>query len=760
MVRRAAAGPTRRATHQQSLGQVSPRRALWRTLWLLAALGGCGSDPAPTDLPDGGTDAGDSGGAMPCPPGERPLDDGSCEPAGATAGTPPERCAEGFVADDAGGCTAIIVEQPCAPGQIAQLGESSCHDIAPCGSGSWGDIPDDPDHEYVDPSFSGASDGSTLAPWTTIADAMQAAAPGAVVALAAGTYGEDVRLDGKAVRLRGRCPSMVTIEGAGIQPAAVSIVATDGVEVRGLAVTGPRMGIWVRDSDAVRVDEAWIHDVEELGLAVRGPASQLSAHTVLVEAARGSGVLAEGATVDLEQSTVRSTRSDDHDVAGYGALVQMDRDTGDAGRLTVRSSVLERSRGAGLATMGADLEVVGALVRDTLPDLAGAGGGFGVAADLDPNTSARPSVRLESSEIRNSVGYGVLVHGGDATIEATSIRDVAPHPTELDLAWGVALLEHAVAAQSPSATIRQSLVERAQGAGIYAMGGAVNIEETIVRDTQLLTDSNHGRGIELDASPLGLGVTQATVRSSLIAANHEVGLLAAGVDLTLEATAIVDTLPNVGEEAGYGLLVEQDPLTFAPAHAEVRWCSIESNIAAGLILAGAEGTIESTVVARTESRPSGTAGVGLTAQISHDTLSGSVATVRHCHIEGNHEMGVFIDGSRATIEATDVAAAAPDGLGWYGDCIGVRALPGYREVTQIRDSTIGHCHRAGILSVGAAVELTGVTLDCNPIHLNGEPAHNFDSAITDLGGNRCGCGPVVEECRVLSVGLDAPDPVY
>lgn len=59
---------------------------------------------------------------------------------------------------------------------------------------------------YVDDAYAGgANDGSESRPWTTIQQAIDAAADGAVIAIAEGSYVADVEIDNKRVRLWGRC---------------------------------------------------------------------------------------------------------------------------------------------------------------------------------------------------------------------------------------------------------------------------------------------------------------------------------------------------------------------------------------------------------------------------------------------------------------------------------------------------------------------------------------------------------------------------
>ena len=147
------------------------------------------------------------------------LPDGTC----IRPGVPADGCAEGFVHDGEYGCDPILPEQPCAPGLMAVPGESACRTVLPCGAGRWGDIPIDAGTIYVDASYSGLdSDGSEARPWTTVSEAVMAAPPGALVAIAAGTYDESVAILGKPVRLFGVCPEKVTISGCLTMSAAPS----------------------------------------------------------------------------------------------------------------------------------------------------------------------------------------------------------------------------------------------------------------------------------------------------------------------------------------------------------------------------------------------------------------------------------------------------------------------------------------------------------------------------------------------------------
>ena len=131
------------------------------------------------------------------------------------------------------------------------------YELIDCGDAPWGAIPVEPNTVYVDASYAlGDSDGSPGKPWSTLAAAISAAEPGAIVAVAAGTYTADVVITGKPVRLWGRCPTLVTLVGSNPDGAAVSVDAgAAGSEIRGIAVTGAGIGIAITGDvllDAVR----------------------------------------------------------------------------------------------------------------------------------------------------------------------------------------------------------------------------------------------------------------------------------------------------------------------------------------------------------------------------------------------------------------------------------------------------------------------------------------------------------------------------
>src|SRR5262249_38629477 len=120
----------------------------------------------------------------------------------------------------------------------------------------------------------------------TIGDAVTAAAPGATIAIAEGTYAESV-LATKELSFVGRCPSLTRIveppgEGA-LAPGIFVRGAAAKVSVRNLTVGGHYGGITIAGGADASIEE------------------------VVIDAAQAFGVLVDGATATVRRSKVLGT---------------------------------------------------------------------------------------------------------------------------------------------------------------------------------------------------------------------------------------------------------------------------------------------------------------------------------------------------------------------------------------------------------------------------------------------------------------------
>ncbi len=682
----------------------APRRrtmALGPLLLLTATWlpGGCdrgasGGPPAETPDGGGGSDGGGGTAAPGCAPGELTTAAG-CEP----AGIPPEACGAGFTPGDRA-CAPVLPPAPCPAGTMAVPGEIACREVAPCGEGAWGDLPVDEQTQFVDAAYAGTdSDGTEARPWTTVGDGLVAAAPGAIVAVAAGTYVEDVIID-KPVRLWGRCPARVEIAGAGPDTgAAISVGAgADATEVRGVAVRSAGVGIVVSGSSGVVVEQVWVHETGAQGVKVyneHGPA-QLTVRGSLIEEAHTVGAHSAGAELVLESSVVRGTlESGESRGTGVGA----NRGEGDApASITVRASVVEQSRGTGVYIIASEATVEDSVIRDSTGIDTNAAG-MGVLVSL--NSRGQPGeVAIQRSVIEGNEEAGIFVQGSSAIVEDTVVRDTRPYPGKLETGWGIYIVADVADGLRSEATLKRVVVERSRDVGVAILGSSAALDGLLVRDT-LPRDSDGGNGIGLAVASRGALHGDITARGAVIEGSRTVGVFIDGADATLEGVVVRRTLPRASDDRfGRGIEVHSLGAQAGRGHLALRSSLVEESVESGLVLFGSTATVENTTVRGTRSSSDGFLGNGVT--ITKD-LGDAEATLTGVRIEGN-------DG-------------------------------------------------AAVASFGASVALERTTLECNFIDLNVETELGTAGEITDGGLNQCGCQGASIPCRAKSEGLAPPKPL-
>lgn len=659
---------------------------------LAGALVGCSGDDAggaaTTTMPvDAGPEAG-------CGADELAVGDACTTP-----GVPADACAEGFASDGLAGCAPILPADKCPEGQLAVPGDASCHELMDCGTGPWGAIPVDAATVYVDAAYAGgASDGTEAHPFVTIQEAVDAAPEGGLVAVASGSYVEAVTITSRAVRIHGRCPSMVEVVGIDGEYASLYVGGgADGTEVVGLAFTG-KIGVTVSDAAGVVLDRVWIHDVISRGLDVQngdGPA-QATLRDSLVEKNIQVGVLVSGVEATIERSLVRDTKSAGP-TFGRGVHVQRTPGKNARGNALVRGSVLEGNHEVGAFTEASDLTVEASVVRDTKP-APGQPDFHGLMAQANPDTEERGTLTVRSSVL---VHDSIQLAGSDGLIDASVVRDLEGLSTA---GRGVVVGTLPGTHVRSALTMTRSLIDRAEVFGVFDLGSDVTIEGSLVRETLLDADGTMGVGLLVmpDDASGERGIVD--VRASAFVRNHSMGILALGSDLVAEDSRFAEGQPETTDGFfGRGI--------------QVQWGGVEAKPVP-----------------------------------AH-------ATLRRCAFEDNYEVGLFVVGAQAVIEDS-VLRGTKLGFGdsQLGDGIGVAAsfLPASIDVTRTR---IEGNARAGIANFGSTVHMGDTTLECNAIQLHGDAYQGSAFSYDDRGGNRCACDTKDEACKVLSAGLAAPGSV-
>jgi hypothetical protein len=717
------------------------RRLLMVATIACAGCGGDGTNDEPTPDPDpdptvcGPGDRALTGCGERCPAGEVAQPDGGCIP----AGIPAELCADGFVSD-AGACRPTLGSN-CGFAEQVVLGQTGCLPIDSCGSGTWGDIPTDGDMVYVDAAADPNGDGTTGAPFDTISAAVAGAAPGARIALAAGSYDEDLVLT-KTVHIHGRCAEMVQL--AGISAIATVFFQRDG-SLSDLSVTGPQLGVAVSGAENVRLERIHIHDTGWRGLDVENVLGPTAVHMIdsLVENAAENGVYTNGSTLLLEGSVVRGTVAQMGDSRGIN--VQADIPGQVPSDVTLLRSVVEHNPGAGIRVWGSNLDVQQSVIRDTTPNAAG---GFGRAIDAYTDPASRSNVVIDASVIERAVTTGIHTEG-DAAISATTIVDVAHEPETMGFGRCIGASDAPNAARSTLA-LTHSVLERCVG-GVMVDGDAEAILTGVLVRDMMAGGVESARGLQVQGSVEGLRAS-ALVYGSVIAGAHEAAVVVDTGDAYLDGLRISDTL-------GAGVIAQTTVLPVG--HATLMGSLVERSTGMGVAAIGGAITLHSSIVRDVAPDQLGIRARGVTAQYSILSMARGSLDMFDSSIEGTQEAGVLVMGGDAVINASLIRNTQSLPGGTLGDGVAVSALLFGNEPVAASANILGlvieDSQRAGVSAFGADVALTGSSLSCQGFDLNGESLAGIAHSFEDGGGNACGCPEPVEGCKSVSAGLSPPE---
>ncbi len=537
-----------------------------RNLWLPLALAlwGCSvestpappTEPADPTCPPGAIELEDGscqGAEQPtanCPAGELELPDGGCLRAGmlengceagqfaadgscVQPGLPPDWCTAG----PDGGCEPLVPS--CDVGEIALPGDPNCRPLTDCGTGTWGSIPVEPDTIYVDASYQpNDSDGSAAHPFVDIQAAVDAALDDEIIAIAAGTYTQDVQIFIKEVRLWGRCPQMVHLVGQTVSPTIV--IVSFRAELRSMSVTGPGSAVAITgNSKGVLLDTMHLHDTGYGALQVAGHVNDAMVRNTLIEGSMEYGVFALGSIVDIEDTVIRDIVPDSNGQFGDGIILQpVSEDSvqyGVPSTLSLRNSLIERTHQSGIAAISSDAVVDRSVVRDVAPGSYEPDSGDCVLA-LPYFVERAPSVTLRESVFERCYGQGVYLAEGALDMNGVVVRDIAPYATDQNFGRGVTVMGNDAA--PASLRMRQSLVSNTRDSGVALFGVTAHLEGVRIVGADADGLGRYGFGI----GAVSNGTTSLlTVRSSQVEATRHAGVMTFDTEVELLATSILQS---------------------------------------------------------------------------------------------------------------------------------------------------------------------------------------------------------------------------
>ena len=556
----------------------------------------CGDDDRGAPAVDGGVrdgggivDGGDmtvappaSPAFAPCPAGWTASADGTCDP----GAVPDDACPSGQAWFAGTGCTAI-------GGPCPAVGDF------PDG------LPDDHPILYVRAGAVGG-DGSERFPYPTIRGAMGIAAAGTIIAVAAGSYDEPVRIS-DGVTVWGACPAQTSLVSSepgdisyvvyttrpdtglrnlrvgpssrhiGIGLSAGASMALTDVVVDGAAFAG----VWVTDSTLTARGLVVAHTAPHpddggagRGLQVDGDSAATVTHAAFEGNRDGAVMVFGGSSAELDDVTIRGTQPDHRGLNGFGVYCR------EGATVRLRDSLIDGSHEAGIvASIGATLDVDQIVIRDTHPSPASGLNGVGIMVQREAVLSGRRLV------LTGGAGGVFLKENARATIEDAALRDNA---LASPLGFGVSL----AATEGSTLEARRIRLIDNGGASVAASGG-----------TLILTDASIAGAIEAGGSSgavmLSNGV-DATLTRLLLTDNQGNGVVASGdgTQARLEDIRVDDT--RADHDGFFGRAIEIQ----MAAHGTLRRAVIDRNLEVAVYVAGA-GTVldaENVWVRDTQSR--------------------------------------------------------------------------------------------------------------------------------------------------------------
>ncbi len=517
-------------------------------------------------------------------------------------------------------------------------------------------LPDGRPVRFVDAAASGG-DGTRERPFTRIAEALVDAPPRVVIALAKGTYREDVELPA-GVMLRGACAAETRIES--------ETMATSGL---------------VRTAAAgVSVEQVSISPGQRAGVSASGAAASMQLRAVVVDGAANAGVFAvDGARVEARELLV--TRTGAGIAVAYAAVL-----VGPGAEAVLDHVSIVGSDSYGVAISDESRATISdAWIEDT-----------GVAAiNLEAGSHAT-ATRVAALRAH---GFAIYVRNSELTMSQAIVAGLEPN--EVGLSYG-----GVVVFGESDVTLSRTFVTDNRGRGIAAaMGGHLRLTDTV------LCGSSGAGGQRDEGLLVGSGASVVAERVAIERFSHA-GIIVDSAESSLELTDahVSDLVAATGTDYGWGLATQ------AGAHATIRRARFERISSVGLA-ALQESTVDVTdlLVREVGNVPSVVSAGAALISGQQSIIAGE--RIEIANIEG---IGVSAgDGGRVQLTEISIDRVVPLACvreACSGASYGTGAAAFYDADIEVSRFRIGAASLCGVQIAGdAALRLTQGRIEGNPI---------------------------------------------
>jgi len=376
-----------------------------------------------------------------------------------------------------------------------------------------------------------------------------------------------------------RRDAKVTLRGVLVERARKSAVLAAGAE---LLVERSV----IRDTVAPDVGPANGYCVDALTHPSSKRPAVVTLRNSVLERCLGSAIRVSGAQVTLDGMLVRDTRTrPSGERVGHGLSAGLDPTTGGAPVVTILGSVFERNHETAIALDDATSRIERTTVRDTLPVEGTGKAGIGVAARGSGSVEVRDTL-IEKSRMAASF---VAVPSG--LFERVLVRDSLPEEATSGAGFGIVALGSAkTGVNVPVVSLQTVRIERSHAAGVFAFGASLDVGSSLIADTAADPRGGYGDGIVVhpgwtDGNP-ELSPASALVRATIVRGSARAGVSVFASTLALETSLLacngfdLDVEPQYlgqGYEAAVGEFAVEDRTGNACGCDVNRACKAQSN---------------------------------------------------------------------------------------------------------------------------------------------------------------------------------------
>jgi len=331
------------------------------------------------------------------------------------------------------------------------------------------------------------------------------------------------------------------------------------------------------------------------------------------------------------------------------------------------------------------------------------------AEGININDFSMPtSVTMRDSLVEAAQGVGVLVWGSALTIENSVVRNIQPYAAG-DFGRGISAVDDPTSGMRTTMVLRRVLVEDTYEVGVGFFGTDATVEDTLVRRTEPnQTDGFFGTGMEVLLNKTSGERSFAQIRRSVIEDSHHAGINVVDSDLDMQATCIRDTQPDAAtQDGGFGVRVLDEAGLEEPAFATITSSSIARSHLMGLAVVGSDVEAGSLLIRETAPAADDQKfGRGIGVEPSSFSYRPGSLVLRGAVIEHSHEVGLLVLGSHGEIDSVlvrDVRPRPADNAFGAGIVFHLEPLGQYRSDGTVSRAVIEDAYAGGLVVMGADV---------------------------------------------------------